>query len=93
MKKYDILEGCILQVSGHINKKALRETIENEPFNYDLNDLLYRYYLRVHRMKKPYFYNMTTKDDMTADDWKQFQNDCNIKKYRKQRRKSRTIFR
>ena len=53
IKLYDLIEEVIFKVSSRVNKKALREVIQCELANsrhVDYNDILRKYYERVHRM-------------------------------------------
>ena len=56
MKKhtvYDVLEEVIFKISSRFNQKALREVIQCELTNsrhVDYNDILRKYYERVHRL-------------------------------------------
>ena len=46
---YELLSEVIQGISSNLNKKALKEVIENNPYS-DYNELLKAYYDRVHRM-------------------------------------------
>lgn len=72
MTKYDILSKAILQVSDNLNKKALNEIIEDNTYNNNLNDILLKYYYRIHRRSIPYFYYIHTFNKDDEDDLQAF---------------------
>lgn len=86
MTTYDILSKAILQVSNTLNKKALNEVIDNNIYNFDLNDILFKYYLRVHRRSEPISYYIHTFDKNDKYDLKAFNEilkDLKMKRYKK----------
>jgi replicative superfamily II helicase len=86
MTTYDILSKAILQVSNTLNKKALNEVINDNTYNYDLNDILFKYYLRVHRRNKPLSYYIHTFDKNDKEDLQAFNEilkDLKMKRYKK----------
>lgn len=68
LTKYEVLKASIKKVSKRYNDKALNEVINNEVYNNNLNDILFRYYKRIHRTPDLYFYDITSYDDI--DDFK-----------------------
>ena len=86
MKAYDILSKAILQVSTRLNKKALKEALEDFG-TYDLNTTLYHYYLKAHYQKAPVFYHIYTFDKNDPEDLEAFNEtikDLRMKKYKKE---------
>jgi hypothetical protein len=88
MTTYDILSKAILQVSGRLNKKKLNGVINENTYNYhiDLNDILFKYYLRVHRRYMPLSYYIHTFDKNDKEDLQAFNDilkDLNMKRYKK----------
>jgi hypothetical protein len=64
LTKYEVLKASILKVSKTLNNKALNEVINNEVYNHDYNDLMYRYYKRIHRQPDLYFYDIREYEDI-----------------------------
>ena len=64
LTKYEVLKASINKVSKLFNNKALNEVINNEVYNNDLNDLLFKYYKRVHKAPDLYFYDITSYEDI-----------------------------
>ena len=86
MTTYDILSKAILQVSDTLNKKALNEVINDNIYNDDLNDIIFKYYSRVHRRTDPLFYHIHTFDKNDKEDLQAFNEilkDLNMKRFKK----------
>jgi hypothetical protein len=64
LTKYEVLKASILKVSKTLNNKALHEVINNEVYNHDYNDIMYRYYKRIHKKTDPYFYDIREHEDI-----------------------------
>ena len=64
LTKYELLKASILKVSKTLNNKALHEVINNEVYNHDYNDIMYRYYKRIHKKTDPYFYDIREHEDI-----------------------------
>jgi hypothetical protein len=64
LTKYEVLKSSILKVSKTLNNKALHEVINNEVYNNDYNDIMYKYYKRIHRKPDLYFYDIREHEDI-----------------------------
>jgi len=63
----EVLTEVIIGMSSKINKKALRETIEEYSDCRDLNEVLFQYYQRVHRIEQS-SYNLHDFQEINLED-------------------------
>ena len=68
IRLYDLMEEIILKVSSKVNKKALREVLENFDDWDDLNYILINYYNRVHRVKNDNLVDMVYLEDFENEE-------------------------
>lgn len=63
----EILNTCIMQVSGKVNKKALDRSIKSGG---NLNDIMLSYYLDISRASNDRIYrDLIYRDDLTQKEW------------------------
>ena len=63
----EILDNCIVQVSGKVNKKALQRSIDKGG---NLNDIMLSYYLDISRVSNDRIYrDLVYRDNLTQKEW------------------------
>ena len=80
LSRQAILENCILQVSGKVNKKALQRSIDKGG---NLNDILLSYYLDISRVSNARIYGyLVYRDNLTIKEWHEVIKSYNGKCYK-----------
>jgi len=64
LTKYEVLKASIKKVSKRYNDKALKEVINNDIYSSNLNDLMFRYYKRIHKSPDLYSCDITAYEDI-----------------------------